>query len=495
MSTSPTVPIFDPQGQLRDVPYEQMHAAVAGGGVPSVRFRDPQGNVRFVPANRTQEAVKSGGTVLPIEQQDMSHPGLWASLGSDLGGMAKGLWHGAVDPLSETHADLVNKFHQEQVSDAAAENSSERNAHGAIYKNVIVPAATAIGVNVPGMEQSAAEGDVLGVYGHAAAPAVVAAGTSALIHGVSAANEAMATSPSASAATGAVPDAFSAALKKIPQAAIQRVPWLGDVLTDVYKAGSKAFAEAKGPGAPGYERYAPNTGATSAGNAAQVQSPGPYPEAAPAQPELDATGENKAFAGGLDEPAPQKILDATGENKAFAGGMDEAAPKTILPAEPPMLQAQPAQATPRIAADIANWQPPPELGVTSAPDYGAAARADVERRMGGALPRGMAERRIISPIEEAPDENGVSKEEWDTARFIEPQVEGTPRGDLTKQLQDSLDQVNARKAPQSVGSASAAEQDTASFRQARAELGQDAPLSKVAQRAQEIKTQKIRSIQ
>lgn len=43
---------------------------------------------------------------------------------------------------------------------------------------------------------------------------------------------------------------------------------------------------------------------------------------------LDATGENKPFAGGMDEYTPPKYstLDATGENKPFAGGMDEAIP-------------------------------------------------------------------------------------------------------------------------------------------------------------------------
>lgn len=46
--------------------------------------------------------------------------------------------------------------------------------------------------------------------------------------------------------------------------------------------------------------------------------------------ELDATGENKPFAGGMDEPLIPKRksigsaeLDATGENKPFAGGVDE----------------------------------------------------------------------------------------------------------------------------------------------------------------------------
>ena len=50
-----------------------------------------------------------------------------------------------------------------------------------------------------------------------------------------------------------------------------------------------------------------------------------------ARPEIDLTGTNKPFAGGLDEPKPGKVLDATGENKPFAGGMDEyAEPKARL---------------------------------------------------------------------------------------------------------------------------------------------------------------------
>jgi len=222
---------------------------------------------------------------------------------------------------------------------------------------------------------------------------------------------------------------------------------------------------------------------------------------------LDATGENKPFAGGADEPPPQKVLDATGENKPFAGGVDEAVQQALQEKGPnaPLsevaqrtqeikaAQATPAQPNPRLAADLANWQPPPELGVTSAPDYGAAAKADVERRMGGALPRGMAERRIPSPIEETPDVKDIPREEWDASRFIEPQIEGTPRPDLMKQLNESLEMVQARKPPQSVGSLTAAMQDTASFKQALQEKGPNAPLSDVAQRAQEIKAAKAKT--
>lgn len=47
--------------------------------------------------------------------------------------------------------------------------------------------------------------------------------------------------------------------------------------------------------------------------------------------------------------------------------------------------------TPRVAEDIGKWQPPPELGAFSAPDHGASARTETERRMGGPLTRSSSE--------------------------------------------------------------------------------------------------------
>lgn len=60
--------------------------------------------------------------------------------------------------------------------------------------------------------------------------------------------------------------------------------------------------------------------------------------------ELDATGENKPFAGGMDEYIPKKFseLDATGENKPFAGGMDEAIPAKASPTAAPSAPPTPA---------------------------------------------------------------------------------------------------------------------------------------------------------
>lgn len=85
MSTQP-IPVFDPQGVLRDVPEDQLQAAVKAGGMPAVRFQTPEKNpdgspkIRYVPANRTQEAVQAGGKLLPFEQQDVKHPGFWLTL-------------------------------------------------------------------------------------------------------------------------------------------------------------------------------------------------------------------------------------------------------------------------------------------------------------------------------------------------------------------------------------------------------------------------------
>jgi len=44
MSAAP-VAIFDPEGTLREVPYEQMTDAVKAGGVPAVQMKGPDGQM------------------------------------------------------------------------------------------------------------------------------------------------------------------------------------------------------------------------------------------------------------------------------------------------------------------------------------------------------------------------------------------------------------------------------------------------------------------
>ena len=65
MSTSATVPIIDPTGTVRDVPYESIHDAISHGGKMGVYMLDPQGAQRVVPADQVQDASAHGGKVVP----------------------------------------------------------------------------------------------------------------------------------------------------------------------------------------------------------------------------------------------------------------------------------------------------------------------------------------------------------------------------------------------------------------------------------------------
>jgi hypothetical protein len=111
-------------------------------------------------------------------------------------------------------------------------------------------------------------------------------------------------------------------------------------------------------------------------------------------------------------------------------------------------QATPAKWNPRLAPDIANWQPPPELGVTSAPDYGAAARADVERQMGGPLKRGTATAEPEAEL--SPEAQSILGRLRDNAKQIQAQEAEQasvpkPEDDLTDILQRSIEAVKQKR--------------------------------------------------
>src|SRR5260221_7493753 len=87
MGSTLTVPIFDPQGNLGDIPYEKLHEALAAGAKPGVTIMDPDGNPGVVPADRLLEAVHAGAKIVPLKDQDTQHPGFWKTLGDDLSGL------------------------------------------------------------------------------------------------------------------------------------------------------------------------------------------------------------------------------------------------------------------------------------------------------------------------------------------------------------------------------------------------------------------------
>src|SRR5260221_3724695 len=171
MSAAP-VAIFDPEGTLREVPYEQMTDAVKAGGVPAVQMKGPDGQIRHVPANKIQDASKDGGEMVPFEQQEVKHPGFWHSLVSDLAGMAT---PGPGGGMSSPYPGVTPESGQLAWKTAMESAESERQAGYSKPYMAAAGVAQGLGVNVPGMEQSAAAGDVAGVAGHAATvPAVLA---------------------------------------------------------------------------------------------------------------------------------------------------------------------------------------------------------------------------------------------------------------------------------------------------------------------------------
>jgi hypothetical protein len=54
-------------------------------------------------------------------------------------------------------------------------------------------------------------------------------------------------SPTARAVVSAAPDAVAAAVKKLPSSVIRNIPWIGDVLHDMYQAGAEAYRKAQTP--------------------------------------------------------------------------------------------------------------------------------------------------------------------------------------------------------------------------------------------------------
>src|ERR1039458_257059 len=82
-----TTPIFAPDGSLGDVPAGQLAAAVKAGAKPGVNIIAPDGSKGVVPADRYVEAAKAGAKIVPFQDQDVKHPGFWASLRDDLKSM------------------------------------------------------------------------------------------------------------------------------------------------------------------------------------------------------------------------------------------------------------------------------------------------------------------------------------------------------------------------------------------------------------------------
>ncbi|HET8823494.1 MAG TPA: hypothetical protein VFM77_00070 [Terriglobales bacterium] len=167
MSTSPTVPIIDPHGQTWDIPYDQMHAALAKGGKMGVFMHDPEGQQWVIPADKVQDAVKAGGKIVPYNL-DVSHQddSFWNSYGGELKNLIKGAASAIANVSPANAASLIPAAAQ-----IAADDEQRRADNRSAPYRAVAATGSLLGINARGMEEEAAKGNTKGVLGVAAADA------------------------------------------------------------------------------------------------------------------------------------------------------------------------------------------------------------------------------------------------------------------------------------------------------------------------------------
>lgn len=177
--------MFAPDGTLGDIPAEKLMAAKAAGFKQGVTMKTADGKLGVIPADRVPAAAKSGLQIVPLQEQETQHAGFWASLGSDIKDMMKGAATAAATVLSSDPNDIAYRMNQQaQTAKQMSANDDARKAEGrGIPYRVGAAANEALGVNVKGEEQSAKEGDAMGVLGHASAVPVTMAATAGAAKG------------------------------------------------------------------------------------------------------------------------------------------------------------------------------------------------------------------------------------------------------------------------------------------------------------------------
>lgn len=201
MAASQMVPMIAPDGSIGDVPLARMQDAIHAGFQVGVAVKSPDGQSGVIPAHRYQDALAKGFKIdnSANESQPQKEGGL-AAFGNDLKGL---LTPQAQNPYPGMGTDQKVAAAQQAV---AQDNARKAAGYGAGYR-ALAPVAQAVGVNVPGMEQAAAQGDPNAILGHAAAAATPYA-VGAAAHAVDPAIEAVQRRMAAEA-----PELYKSALK------------------------------------------------------------------------------------------------------------------------------------------------------------------------------------------------------------------------------------------------------------------------------------------
>jgi hypothetical protein len=346
-----TVPIVSPAGDVGDIPFAQMGAALAAGGKPGVTIKSPDGKLGVVPADRYQDAVKAGGTVVPYQEQDTQHPGFWAHAADLMGGL---LHPSGFSP----YPGMDQEAKSAAATQATQQDQARKQAGYSTGYRALAPVAQSVGVNVPAMEQSAKEGDIAGVAAGAAVPAATLAAGEALSQG-----------------GRSIADAAESALQSRAGRAIGKTAI--EAATDF-------------PVIRKLAKFKENYDATA--------------------PEAHATNENKPFAGGMDEYIPPKKPVRSAP-----------APRTVV--------LDPESGKPEFSDIVAAKQNAPVQPQPKSVKAAAPPEVAVSAREEAPPATGTLESRLSALLEKAQNEPKVPE----------------PEEDLTSLLQQSLDQVKARK--------------------------------------------------
>jgi hypothetical protein len=103
-----SVPLFAPDGSVRQVPAEQLTDALNAGGKRAVQMSDPNGVLRYVPEDHVNAAMESGGKVYqPPQSYGFGTPfentlgREIKSVGANIAGIPGAVYHAFADPATE----------------------------------------------------------------------------------------------------------------------------------------------------------------------------------------------------------------------------------------------------------------------------------------------------------------------------------------------------------------------------------------------------------
>jgi hypothetical protein len=146
-----SVPLFAPDGSVRQVPAEQLTDALNAGGKRAVQMTDPSGTLRYVPEDQVNTAMQSGGKVYQPAPSFWQDPkSFLQNQSQEMGQAAQNQMNQAQGPESQGKSLLSRMGHATLSYLPAAASTVEGMASGLVgtdagtWKNAAMVAAGAI---------------------------------------------------------------------------------------------------------------------------------------------------------------------------------------------------------------------------------------------------------------------------------------------------------------------------------------------------------------